>query len=128
MKLGYVILFVPDVAATASFYEKAFGLTRRFEAESGLYIEMETGGTALGFTADTFVRKGGLEFAPLDAKGKPPAVEIALIADDVAEAVARAAKAGAVVVKQPEIKPWGQTVAYVRDLNGALVELCTKMA
>jgi catechol 2,3-dioxygenase-like lactoylglutathione lyase family enzyme len=128
MKLGYVILFVPDVAATASFYEKAFGLTRRFEAESGQYIEMDTGGTALGFTSEAFVRQGGMAFASLDVKGNPPAIEIALVADDVAAAVARSAEAGAVVVKQPEIKPWGQTVAYVRDLNGVLVELCTKMA
>ena len=128
MKLGYVILFVPDVAATASFYEKAFGLKRRFEPESGQYVEMDTGGTALGFTSEAFVRKGGMEFSPLDAKGKPPAIEIALIADDVAAAVTHAVKAGAVVVKQPELKPWGQTVAVVRDLNGALVELCTKMS
>jgi lactoylglutathione lyase len=128
MNLGYVIFYVADVAATAAFYEKAFGLTRRFSAESGLYIEMDTGNTALGFTAEAFVRKSGMEFAALDPKGKPPAIEIALIADDVAVAVARAAKAGAVVVKQPAVTPWGQTVAYVRDLNGAMVELCTKMA
>jgi catechol 2,3-dioxygenase-like lactoylglutathione lyase family enzyme len=128
MNLGYVLFYVADVAATATFYEKAFGLKRRFAPESGQYIEMETGATALGFVAEAFVRKSGMEFAALDPKGKPPAVEIALIADDVAEAVARAAKAGAIIVKPPEVKPWGQTVAYVRDLNGALVELCTKMA
>jgi lactoylglutathione lyase len=27
----------------------------------------------------------------------------------------------------PTKKPWGQTVAYVRDLDGHLVELCTPM-
>lgn len=128
MKLGYVILFVPDVAATATFYEKAFGLKRRFEPESGEYIEMDTGGTALGFTSEEFVRKSGMEFTALRAADKPPAIEIALIADDVAEAVARATKAGAKLVKRPEVKPWGQTVAVVYDLNGALVELCTKMS
>ena len=75
MNLGYVIFYVADVAATAAFYEKAFGLTRRFSAESGLYIEMDTGNTALGFTAEAFVRKNGMEFAALDPKGKPPAIE-----------------------------------------------------
>ncbi len=127
MELGYVILFVPDVAATATFYEQAFGLTRRFVAESGHYIEMDTAGTALGFTSEAFVRRNGVNFAPLDANGKPPAVEIAFIADNVAAAVARAAAAGGTIVGPPAVKPWGQTVAYVRDLNGALVELCTKM-
>jgi len=33
--------------------------------------------------------------------------------------------AGAEIVKQPEAKPWGQTVGYLKDLNGFLVELCT---
>jgi hypothetical protein len=25
------------------------------------------------------------------------------------------------------VKPWGQTVAYLRDINGVLVELATPM-
>jgi lactoylglutathione lyase len=28
----------------------------------------------------------------------------------------------------PKKKPWGQTVAYVRDLDGFLVEICTSVA
>ena len=38
-----------------------------------------------------------------------------------------AVAAGAKSVSKPEKKPWGQTVAYVRDNNGFLVELCTPM-
>jgi hypothetical protein len=30
-------------------------------------------------------------------------------------------------VQPPEQMPWGQTVAYVADLDGFLVELCTPM-
>ena len=30
------------------------------------------------------------------------------------------------VIKLPEAKPWGQVVGYLRDLNGVIVELCTK--
>ena len=41
--------------------------------------------------------------------------------------VDRALKAGAASVTPPETKPWGQTVAYVRDNNGFLVELCTPL-
>jgi uncharacterized glyoxalase superfamily protein PhnB len=33
--------------------------------------------------------------------------------------------AGAIAVVEPTDKPWGQTVSYVRDLNGFLVELCS---
>lgn len=30
MKLGYTIIYVPNVAASLSFFESAFGLSRRF--------------------------------------------------------------------------------------------------
>ena len=35
--------------------------------------------------------------------------------------------AGATLVEKPKTKPWGQTVAYVRDPDGFLVEICTPM-
>ena len=125
MRLGYIVIYVRDVAETIAFYERAFGLVCRFLHESGQYAEMETGATALAFAAEEFVRGNGLDFQPLHPAHPPVAVEIALVTDDVAAAVARAAEAGASVVKPPETKPWGQVVAYVRDLNGTLVELCT---
>jgi len=31
-------------------------------------------------------------------------------------------------VRSLEVMPWGQTIAYVADINGFLVELCTPMA
>jgi uncharacterized glyoxalase superfamily protein PhnB len=40
---------------------------------------------------------------------------------------ARSLSAGAVEVKRPTQKPWGQSVGYVRDPNGFLVEICTPM-
>ena len=30
MRLGYIIVYVPDVPAALDFYERAFGLERRF--------------------------------------------------------------------------------------------------
>ena len=30
MKLGYTIIYVPNVAESLSFFESAFGLSRRF--------------------------------------------------------------------------------------------------
>jgi uncharacterized glyoxalase superfamily protein PhnB len=41
--------------------------------------------------------------------------------------VDRAVAAGAALVTPPAQKPWGQTVAHVRDLNGVLIEICTPM-
>ena len=39
MKLGYTIIYVPNVAESLSFFESAFGLSRRFLHESGDYGE-----------------------------------------------------------------------------------------
>jgi catechol 2,3-dioxygenase-like lactoylglutathione lyase family enzyme len=128
MKLGYTILYVPDVDAALAFYARAFGLARRFLAPDAQYGELETGDTRLAFAAAAFVRT--LIPTPFDdpAPHKPaPPVEIGLTTDDVPAAYAQALAAGATPVKPAETKPWGQTVAYVRDLNGFLVELCTPM-
>jgi lactoylglutathione lyase len=43
----------------------------------------------------------------------------------VSAAFANAVATGAVVVAKPKVKPWGQTVAYVRDLDGILIEICS---
>lgn len=52
-------------------------------------------------------------------------MEIALVTDDVDSAFDIAIKAGVLVIQKPAQKPWGQTVAYIRDLNGFLIELCS---
>ena len=128
MKLGYVILYVPDVAATVAFYERAFGLKRRFVDESGQYAEMETGATALAFANEDFVATAGLEFARNRRATPAAGAEVGLISENVAEAFDAAVAAGAEAVVKPMQKPWGQTVSYVRDCNGCLVEICSAVA
>lgn len=127
MKLGYVIHYVPDVAATVAFYEKAFGLAPRFVHDSRTYAEMDTGATALAFASEEMVADQGATFRRLRPGDTPPAIEIALVTEDVRAAYATAVAAGAVPLLPPKEKPWGQTVGYLRDLNGALVEICSPM-
>ena len=124
MRFGYTILYVRDVEGAVSFYERAFGQRRRFVHESG-YGELDTGGTRLGFASLELARSNGVNFADPWSDAPAPAVEVAFLTDDVAAAVERAVAEGAVLVTPPKLKPWGQTVAYVRDLDGFLVELCT---
>lgn len=123
MRLGYVILYVPDVARAVAFYGRAFGLAHRFTHESGAYAEMATGATALAFSSEAIAN--GLNTVPQRPGQRPPAFELALVTEDVPTAVMRATEAGAMLVRDAERKPWGQIVAYVRDLNGVLVELCS---
>ncbi len=51
VSLGYVILCVKDVGASLDFYEKAFGLKRRFfnEDNGKAYGELDTGAACLAF-------------------------------------------------------------------------------
>ena len=123
MQFGYTILYVEDVPTTLAFYGKAFGLATRYTHESGSYGELETGATALAFVSHTLLRQIGK--TPQPPVLEAPTGEIALVTDDVAGATQRAVAAGARLVSEPKEMPWGQTIAYVGDLNGFLVELCT---
>lgn len=128
MKLGYVILYVQDVPATIAFYEKAFGLKRRFLHESNQYGEMETGTTALAFASEDMAGSNGLTVRFHRPQETTAAVEVALVTPDVAAAFQHSVQSGASPVHPPKQKPWGQTVAYVKDLNGVLVEICSPIA
>jgi catechol 2,3-dioxygenase-like lactoylglutathione lyase family enzyme len=128
MKLGYTIIYVPDVAASLAFFEQAFGLSRRFLHESGAYGELDTGETTLAFAA---LEMGQAHFpsgfVAACESAKPLGMEIAFVTASVAEAHATALSCGATEVCPPESKPWGQTVSYVRCPDGTLVELCSPM-
>jgi len=126
MKLGWVIHYVPDVAATLAFYERAFGLTRGMLTEGNEFGTLVTGETTLAFCAETFLAADAFfDFIPMRPNKLPAASEIAFVTDDVPGAYAKAVAAGALSLLAPKEKPWGQVVAYVRDLNGFQVEICS---
>ena len=128
MKLGYTIVYVPDVAASLEFCERAFGLPRRFLHESGGYGELETGATTRSFAAHEV---GEMNFpgghVEAHASARPLGMEVAFVTDDVPAAHAKAVAAGGKELAAPNEKPWGQVVSYVRCPDGLLVELCTPM-
>jgi lactoylglutathione lyase len=130
MQLGFTIVFVPDVEAAVSFYERAFGIERRLVTPA--FAMMQTGQTTLAFGSEANERRELLEFAGLDADAAfrshapseaPAAVQLSFIAEDVAAAYARAIEAGATKVYEPVQMPWGQWVGRVRDLHGVLVSI-----
>lgn len=126
MKLGYTILYVPDVEASLAFFEAAFGLKRRFLHESGSYGELDTGETTLSFASHEL---GDMNFpgghVRASDSAQPLGVEIALVTNDVVAAHQSAIGLGAREISAPADKPWGQTVSYVRAPDGTLIELCT---
>ena len=127
MRLGYTILYVPDIPATVAFYEKAIGLHQRFVHESGMYAEMETGGTALAFAHESMAEANGLDVTKPGLGQVAPPVEICFVTDEPAAAFEHAVKHGAVSIRPVEEKPWGQKVGHLRDLNGFVLEICSPM-
>jgi lactoylglutathione lyase len=128
MKLGYTIIYVPNVKQAVEFYERCFGLTRRPMSDDTEFAELETGATALSFAAESLITSLVGNFQRNSLQAAPAGIEIVFIADDVQAAFDKAVQKGAVAVSKPEIKPWGQTVSYVRDLNGVLIEIASEIS
>jgi catechol 2,3-dioxygenase-like lactoylglutathione lyase family enzyme len=129
MKFGYTITYVPDVAASLGFFEKAFGFPVRFLHEGGDYGELETGETTLAFASEALASinfPNGHVLA--HASKKPLGMEIAFVTADVHAAHNKAIAEGAISLSPPTEKPWGQVVSYLRCPDGILVELCTPVA
>ena len=129
VSLGYVILYVEDVAASLAFYENAFGLSRRFfQDDNGKAYGELTGAARLAFASLKLVNSHAKQEVIAASLDKAPlGFEIALVTTDVPSLYSRALKAGATAVSEPATKPWGQTVAFLRDNAGHLVEICTPL-
>ena len=126
LRLAYVALAVDDVAASVDFYRRAFGLQVRFVDPSGDYGEMVTGSTRLAFVRNDFAeRQSGIAHARTRPDEPPPGTVCTFFTAAVEAAVERAVAEGAALVAPPVDAPWGQRIAYVRDPDGAVVELAT---
>jgi catechol 2,3-dioxygenase-like lactoylglutathione lyase family enzyme len=127
MKFGSTVIYVEDVPSVLDFYRRAFGFETHFYDPVYQFGELETGETLLSFASHElgerlmpggYVRPGN---------GQPAGVEVAFLTPDVLGAFARAIEAGAVTVAEPKVMPWGQTVAYLRSIEGTLIGLATPM-
>jgi len=128
IKFAYTILYVKDVENAINFYEKAFGFARKFLTPENDYGELSVGETTLSFVSITLANSNLKEgFTISSLKDKPFGIEIGFTTDNVEETVKAAIQAGGTLVEHPKTKPWGQVVAYVRDLDGFLIEICTRM-
>ncbi|PSB17458.1 VOC family protein [Phormidesmis priestleyi ULC007] len=127
-KFSYTILYVRNVAQSVAFYEQAFGLKQKFIDESGQYAEMETETTTLAFAANDLAKSNLPQgFQENSRSSLPTGMEVGFVTDDVAAVFKIAIETGADIVVEPKVKPWGQTVVYVRDLDGILVSINSPM-
>lgn len=128
VKFNYTILYVSDVTKSIKFYEKSFGFQRKFITPENDYGELDTGQTTIAFASKGLAQsnlKNG--FIESHLEQKPFATELGLVTDNVEKIVKIAKENGATILEIPIQKPWGQTVAYIRDIDGFLIEICTPM-
>lgn len=127
MKFGYTILYVKNIKETVEFYKKAFGMGLKFLDDSEQYAEMNTGETTLALASEELATRNRLTFRVNTKDAEPAGFEVGLVVDDVEAAFQFAVKNGAEKVVEPQKKPWGQIVSYVKDNNGILFELCSQV-
>ena len=126
IKFAYTILYVQDVTKSVEFYENAFGFTRKFVTPENDYGELLVGETTLSFVSTTLAKSNLTDgFTESRLTDKPFGIEIGFTTHNVEKTVSTAINAGATIVENPKTKPWGQIVAYVRDVDGFLIEICT---
>jgi lactoylglutathione lyase len=127
MALGYIVLYVPDVAATVDFYETAFGFQKHREDRASGAVDLISGKMIVSFLPEATAKALGHPFTPLRPDVPPPGVELILERVEVLPAYIRALLAGAAPIKEPRLNAQGQMMAVVRDLNGVMVELCAPL-
>ena len=126
---AYTILYVLDVAQSIQFYEQVFGLEQKFISPEGDYGEIVSGSTTLAFAQHELAMSNlpdGYQKSSISEKAF--GIELAFTTANVEQLYEKAIHHGATAVHPAKVKPWGQTVAYVRDPNGFLLEICTPMS
>ena len=126
IRFAYTILYVEDVQKSIRFYEQAFGFSQKFITPDNSYAELISGETTLSFASKTLAKSNLKDgFIESNLNDNPFGIEIGFTTKDVPTTIKKAVEAGALILAEPQTKPWGQVVGYVRDLDGFLIEICT---
>lgn len=131
MLFSTAVLYVDDgtVSEVLAFYERAFNLERRFYDPEYEYGELAAGPATIAVAAHAAgARIMGRGYPTPPPLGGVANAELAFTTNDVYGAFAQAVAAGAEPLTEPYAVPWGQTVAYVRSVEGTIIGLCTPLA
>jgi lactoylglutathione lyase len=114
-RLGYVILYVSNLAASVAFYRDVVGLEHRF-TDAG-YAEFATGHTRFAlYERRRAAWLTGREPAP------GPAGEVVFVVEDVDAQALRLCQLGIGVLSGPADRPWGHRTVHIADPDGFVVE------
>jgi lactoylglutathione lyase len=120
MEIGYVILYVEDLAASVEFYRDVVGLAYKF-TDAG-YAEFDAGGVRFAL----YERRRaewltGREVTP-GAGG-----EVVVMVQDVDAHAERLRVAGVPILSGPADRPWGHRTVHVADPDGFVVEFAAEI-
>jgi lactoylglutathione lyase len=119
-RLGHVILFVSDLAASVGFYRDVAGLAHRF-SDAG-YAEFGTGPTRLAL-----YERRRAEWLTGHSVLPAPAGEIVLIVEDVDVVAATLRTRGIPLLAGPADRPWGHRTLHIADPDGFVVEFAQEI-
>lgn len=126
VKFAYTIFYVNDVPKTLRFYENVFGFKQKMITPENDYGEVHSGETTLAFASFELGRSNlSNGFLESNISNKPFGIELAFTTSDVDGTMKHAFDHGAILLEKSVVKPWGQKVGYIKDLNGFLLEICT---
>jgi lactoylglutathione lyase len=113
--VGYVIVYVRDLAASIAFYRDVVGLALKFE-DAG-YAEFATG--VARFALYEMRRADWLT----NSRTTPgPAAEVVFMVEDVDAEARRLRELGTTILSGPADRPWGHRTLHVPDPDGFVVE------
>ena len=126
IKYAYTILYVSDVPKTMEFYQNTFEFEQKLLTPENDYGEVKSGTTTIAF-ANLELGKSNFKngFTPSTNMDKPFGIEMAFTTSKVEALIERAIVNGAIRLSETVVKPWGQKVGYVRDINGFIIEICS---
>lgn len=119
-RVGYVIVYVSDLAASIAFYRDVIGLPFKFE-DAG-YAEFATRGTRFAL-----YERRRAQWLTAGAVAPGPAAEVVFTVDDVDAHAERLTARGAAVRSGPADRPWGHRTLHVADPDGFVVELAQEI-
>lgn len=128
IQFKYLILYVENVELSMNFYKNTFNFEIKFLTPEKDYGELITGETSIAFAsvelASSNIKEG---FLKSNASQKPFGIELGFVTDNVEALVQKSLDNGALLYEKMTTKPWGQKVAYIKDIDNYLVEICTEI-
>jgi lactoylglutathione lyase len=116
-KLFAICLLVKDLAISRDFYETKLGLL--VNSQDTGFVDYKLGESPLAL----FEKKHATAMFPTTHMKPAGGAVIALQVADVAQKCADLQQKGVKVFEGPKQTSWGQTVAYLHDPDGHIIEL-----